>query len=212
MHENQTTKDRLIEAAGLIFAEKGYRQATIAEISEAAEANIAAVNYHFGDKANLYAEVWRHLSRKAGEEFPVPEAHHDVGAEEWLRLFLRSRLGRIFADGPAGLFAKLIFREMHEFTPQHDVLAQTYLKPNRERVRAAISDFMGRGVDAAALDIATANFMGVHISLNLGFQKHRLHPEHAQRFAAMTDSEPLIRQMEAFAIGGLREVKQSLTP
>ena len=50
MHSPGTTKDRLLAAACAVFADKGYRAATVVEICTAAEANIAAVNYHFGNK------------------------------------------------------------------------------------------------------------------------------------------------------------------
>ena len=50
-----TTKAKLLEAAGEEFADKGFEKATIRGICELAGANIAAVNYHFGDKEQLYA-------------------------------------------------------------------------------------------------------------------------------------------------------------
>ena len=52
-----TTKARLLEAAGEEFAEKGFEGATIRSIIERARANIAAVNYHFGDKERLYIQA-----------------------------------------------------------------------------------------------------------------------------------------------------------
>ena len=51
------TKTRLLEAAGEEFAEKGFEGATIRSIIERAKANIAAVNYHFGDKERLYIQA-----------------------------------------------------------------------------------------------------------------------------------------------------------
>ena len=51
------TRDKLLDVAGRIFADRGYHAATIREICVAAGANIAAVNYHFGDKLGLYTEV-----------------------------------------------------------------------------------------------------------------------------------------------------------
>ena len=53
------SKDRLLKAATEVFAEKGYRDATVAEICRRAESNVAAVNYHFGSKGALYATLWR---------------------------------------------------------------------------------------------------------------------------------------------------------
>jgi len=53
------TRSRIVEAAGPIFAEKGFQAATIRDICQAAGVNIAGVNYHFGDKEKLYLEVLR---------------------------------------------------------------------------------------------------------------------------------------------------------
>ena len=68
------TKERLLKAASEIFAEKGFRDATVAEICEAAEANIAAVNYHFGNKETLYDEVWLRAFTLAVEYYKVIDA------------------------------------------------------------------------------------------------------------------------------------------
>ncbi|MGH7929608.1 MAG: TetR family transcriptional regulator, partial [Candidatus Binatia bacterium] len=65
------TEQRLLEAAGEIFAEYGYRSATVRQICEKAKANIAAINYHFGDKDGLYLAVLRHLNKVHAEKNPT---------------------------------------------------------------------------------------------------------------------------------------------
>jgi AcrR family transcriptional regulator len=66
------TEQRLLEAAGQIFAEKGFRAATINEICTRAEANIAAVNYHFDSKERLYVEAVRHAYKSCADQVPMP--------------------------------------------------------------------------------------------------------------------------------------------
>ena len=57
--DGQQTCSRLLEAATSVFAQRGYRDTTVAAIAKAAGCNAAAVNYHFGSKEKLYAAVWR---------------------------------------------------------------------------------------------------------------------------------------------------------
>ena len=50
-------RQRLLEAAAEVYGEQGYRNARVRDICLRAGANIAAVNYYFGDKKRLYDEV-----------------------------------------------------------------------------------------------------------------------------------------------------------
>src|SRR4030042_554696 len=90
------TPKSLLATASVIFAEKGYRDATIAEICELAGANVAAVNYHFGDKGSLYVEAWRHSFVESLKTHP-PEGgvSDDAQPEERLRGQVEALLRRI---------------------------------------------------------------------------------------------------------------------
>jgi len=51
------TRARLLDAARRLFAERGFEDVTVREICREAGANLALVNYYFGDKLGLYLEV-----------------------------------------------------------------------------------------------------------------------------------------------------------
>ncbi len=53
------TRDRILDEAERLFAEQGFDSVSVRQITTAAEVNLAAVNYHFGNKHNLYLEVFR---------------------------------------------------------------------------------------------------------------------------------------------------------
>src|SRR5271169_1596249 len=85
------TRRQLLEAAGEVFAESGFRDATVREICRRAGANIAAVNYHFGDKETLYAEVLRYSQGRALEKYPpLLGVAADAPPEKKLRAFVQS--------------------------------------------------------------------------------------------------------------------------
>jgi len=90
------TRLNLLEAAGEVFAKKGFRDATNADICSMASANLAAINYHFGSKEALYVEAWKYSFEKSMEKYP-PEggALPSDPAEKRLRGRVLSFLKRI---------------------------------------------------------------------------------------------------------------------
>ncbi len=136
------TRERLLEAAGEVFAEHGFRDATIREICEKAQANVAAVNYHFGDKEELYAAVFSYARSCA-----VADAEVNVSpaapAEERLRAFVRAVLKRFFDEGRPAWLGKLVAREMIDPTKALDSLVKEQIRPNAERVRGIVRELIG---------------------------------------------------------------------
>src|SRR6266436_8582572 len=115
------TRERLLETAGEVFAEHGFRDATIREICEKAKANVAAVNYHFGDKEELYAAVFTYARSCAVAPFDE-QVTPGIPAEERLRVFVRAVLTRFFDEGRPAWLGKLLAREMIDPTKALDSL------------------------------------------------------------------------------------------
>ena len=67
---------KLLNAALKLFAEKGFAKTSTREIALAAEANIAAISYYFGDKAGLYRAVFTEPLGCAADDIPL----YDQGA------------------------------------------------------------------------------------------------------------------------------------
>jgi AcrR family transcriptional regulator len=63
----EDTKQRLLEAAEALFADKGYAAVSVREITNAAGTHLSAINYHFGDKRSLYLEVFRRMVVPRGQ-------------------------------------------------------------------------------------------------------------------------------------------------
>ena len=125
------TKKSLLAAASNFCAEKGYRDATIAEICERAKANVAAVNYHFGDKETLYIEAWRHsFSNSLKAHPPDGGVSEDARPEERLRGQVEALLHRM-ADENNREFL-IVHRELANPTGLLEEVMRKDIRPARQ--------------------------------------------------------------------------------
>lgn len=136
------TRQRIIEAAGEIFASHGYQGATVRQITERAGVNLAAINYHFGDKAELYAEVLSvcRCSAQEIDALPWPES---APPEEQVRFFIE-RLVRRLMNPERPKWHRLVFtREMLDPTGVLDRLAKEKMCPEQAQLCAALGQLTG---------------------------------------------------------------------
>lgn len=138
------TRKRLLESACAVFAEKGYDHATIAEICERAGANIAAVNYYFGDKESLYDEMWRHAFNITKTAFPLdPGLSADAPPRDRLRAFVGAMLRRVLSEGTVSYFPRLMAKEMAEPTPSHAAILKEAVMPQRAYMESIVRALVG---------------------------------------------------------------------
>jgi AcrR family transcriptional regulator len=140
------TRERLLDAAGRVFAERGFAAATVREICSLAGANVAAINYHFGDKEGLYSRVLGHALDIARDRHPIND---DPGApaEDRLRAFIGSFLMRMLDDGRPAWHGKLMAREMVEPTKELEVIARTTMRPTFDLLLGIIAGLTGLRAD-----------------------------------------------------------------
>ena len=124
------TKAKLIEAAGEVFSQRGFRSATVREICHRAGAPIGAINYHFRDKKGLYTAVLEYSHQASIRKYP-PEFGLRPGAspEEKLRAFIYSFLLRHSDEGVPAWHMKLIAQEIYDPTGGLNQLAKNSLRP-----------------------------------------------------------------------------------
>jgi AcrR family transcriptional regulator len=142
MEIQDPTKVRLLEAAGEEFAEKGFECARIRTICERAQANVAAVNYHFGDKEQLYVQAVLEAHRCGFESEGGEEGTKAGGPAEELRNFIRHFLSRVLAlHDPDDWRHRLMMREMLHPTPASDILIREAIRPRFERLARILRQF-----------------------------------------------------------------------
>jgi AcrR family transcriptional regulator len=137
------TREKLLDVAGRIFADRGYRAATIREICDAAGANLAAVNYHFGDKLGLYTQVV-HESLRAAEVEAIRNALDQTAPpEEVLRTVIRVRLHSLCRQDRPDWYFRILTHELAEPTPVLRQLIDKVGRPIFERLLGLIGGMIG---------------------------------------------------------------------
>lgn len=197
------TRTRLLDAAGEVFAERGFRAATVREICQRAGANVAAVNYHFGDKERLYAAVFAHTHRASLERYP-PDlgVAAGAGAEERLRAFIRALLLRALDEGRPAWHGQLMLREMVEPSPVLDSVVKTAVRPLFDALRGIVRELMGPKADERRITLVAFSIVGQCL-----FHRHcraviaRLVPD--QRYGPK-DVDDLAEHVTRFSLGAIR--------
>ena len=134
----KSTRTKLIEAALEVFGERGYYHATIQQIVRRAGTNVAAVNYHFGDKAQFYGKVVSHALNldQAAERVDLG----DEPPEEQLRTFVFWFVHNIVGlHKPSSSLEKIHIQEMVNPSPILDTLVDTFIRPNHMKLRAIVA-------------------------------------------------------------------------
>jgi AcrR family transcriptional regulator len=137
------TREKLLEVAGPIFAHRGYKAATIREICVAAGANVAAVNYHFGDKLGLYTEVLQQSMRAAEVEAVQSALDQNASPEDILRAVIRARLRSVCRGGLPDWHFRILSHELVQPTPAFPQLINKVGRPIFKRLLELIGGMIG---------------------------------------------------------------------
>ncbi|MCB2191530.1 MAG: CerR family C-terminal domain-containing protein [Deltaproteobacteria bacterium] len=130
------TRERLLDEAERLFAERGYDAVSLREITSAADAHLAAVNYHFGSKENLYLEVfrqrWMERARKIQAPLQELEKREHYTPEEVVRTLAKAFLSGPLSDEDRVRHSQLISREMGQQSKVFNLISQETMAPFME--------------------------------------------------------------------------------
>jgi len=139
------TRERILDTAEKLFSERGYTGTAIRDITDAAGVNVAAVNYHFRGKRNLYLEVFRRripalregrLAAIRGDATGTkPESLEDVVAA-----FVDHFVQDLYFSEGAGHFVNLVFREVSQPGPAFELVTGEMILPVQRALCDALCD------------------------------------------------------------------------
>ncbi len=144
------TPQRLLDAALDIFAEQGYQAATIQEIVKRAGTNIAAVNYHFRDKANFYVEVVLYGCEKNGVSQPN-FLQQNQAPEDQLFAFIQWFLRRGLQQSSDSLLDQIHMQELANPSPVLDQIVEKLIRPVHIQLRQIITTLLPKATSEQEL-------------------------------------------------------------
>jgi AcrR family transcriptional regulator len=208
MRENGAqTRQQLLEVAGRVFAERGYVNATSKEICEQANANIAAVNYHFNGKDGLYAAVLEEAhSRLVSIDIVTEITRSTASAADKLRLLFRKIVGEVANRNDGAWELRVLSRELLAPTPLMDGMMRNQVMPKAKLMTGMIGEILGVPASHAAVSRSTVSIIGPCLFLliaNPDWQK-KIFP------TLLTDRDALVDHMVTFALGGLQSIAADL--
>ncbi|KAB1441477.1 TetR/AcrR family transcriptional regulator [Pseudodesulfovibrio senegalensis] len=149
MHNNDAgTKNALLAAAVRVFADKGYSAATVREICGLAQANVAAVNYHFGGKEPLYRSVLEHIFVRVQAEQNRADLKRnpDASPEERLEAYIRQKVEDIYNSdndgGPVAAHWAIFLMEVANPSTNLDFLVEHYVQAPADELRSIVADIL----------------------------------------------------------------------
>ena len=126
------TKKKILHAAAERFAKDGYHKTTIRDICSHADVNVAAVNYHFNGKSELYINVYEYLFMETEDEWETKEQDFKSPDEweEYIYNWVHGFLKNISSTNEIYQWKALLYaREMIEPTEHFLVLYRSFFEP-----------------------------------------------------------------------------------
>jgi TetR/AcrR family transcriptional regulator, regulator of cefoperazone and chloramphenicol sensitivity len=200
----EKTRDKILSAAGEVFAEQGFEGATVRAITERAGVNVAAVNYHFRDKAELYTRVvldacsaraaWRHVIAEAPDS-----------PEERLRSLIRHFLEYLLDPERAAWKRRLMAREMANPTGALDELVEKNIRPLRDEfLLPTLRELTGNKLTRRQLGLISISVMGqCHYFLQGQPIIERLNPDFRIGDAEIAE---IAEHIARFSLAGIAEL------
>jgi AcrR family transcriptional regulator len=154
------TKNRVLEAAGKVFAAKGYETATVREICDQAEANIGAVNYYFADKQSLYLAALVEAQCAREGAVPMPVWPPDTPPTQRLRDFIAIFLRRLLEEERPAWHRQLMLRELASPSEACTHVVEDYIRPMALVLKGILQELLPADTSESQAFIAGFSIVG----------------------------------------------------
>jgi TetR/AcrR family transcriptional regulator, regulator of cefoperazone and chloramphenicol sensitivity len=210
--DGQETRHHLLLAAGEVFAVRGFRGATMAEICRKAKANAAAANYHFGNKEALYVESWQFAFERSLRSYP-PDGGvaDDALVEERLRGRILAIMRRVV--DPRSHELDIAYKEMANPTGLLVSVMQRVLEPIFHGLSKIIREYLGPGASEQQIRLCLMSIRAQCFGPLMHERRRKLNPPGqlpSIQDPVMEDVETLADHVTRFSLAGIRAVREQI--
>ncbi len=193
------TKEKILDAAEELFADRGFASTSLREITTEADVNLAAVNYHFGSKLDLLRVVFaRRFGPVNAERLERFDALEDPDVEEVLRAFVAPLFKRLREPGNGwSKFMQLVGRT---YSDTNDEIRACLI----EQIRVVAARFAGAlqtALPELPADVFSSRFhffVGA-LAHTLAFCRHDM-----PLVSSLPEPDAILENLVDFAVAGLQ--------
>ncbi len=192
----------MLEAAGTLFAERGYAGVSTRQVAHKAGVNLSAINYHFGSKRELYRAVVARLvddlaPRRATIIELLSQAVDDTAGDRArlaliARRFVAGVIGFLLGGDMPGWHVQLILREVNQPSLGFDLILNGHLNPLHDAIARLVGAATGKDPTSLENRLLTQTIIGMCLSFGpvrsvvlarLGWDEYT--PERIERVVAV---------------------------
>ena len=206
--DGEETRKKILDAACLVFGEKGYSKATLAAIAQRAGVKAPLISFHFRSKDDLYRIVWNTLEEKALARWPVGGGlADDAPPTDRLRAHIHSSLNRC-CDPELSSWHRIHMQERVSPTGFLEEEVRNRFREHRRHMRGVLKEILGDGAAETEIDLCEMSIVN-----QFGILRRPGHPDpassHLPRFTA-ADVDRLTDHITRFCLGGLAAVRKAI--
>lgn len=203
------TRRHVLESACHVFAQQGFHDASIAEICDRADANIASVNYYFRSKKDLYEEALRYSFEVAEQKRPLLVGAAEIPCpEERLRCFIAAQFHRVFCSGICGCVSRLTAHEMTNPTSANEEVFRELMDPQMAYIDGIVGELLGRSASKNEVRNCTLSVVSLFGFYQFSDMARQSLLGHEQRTPKKL--EDMVAHTTRFALAGIAAIRSRI--